>query len=48
MADVQSPLMSLKIPKVEPKGRDIGFAIGIIGFAAQFLNLMGLSGALLV
>ncbi len=26
----------------------LGFAIGIIGFAAQFLNLMGLSGALLL
>jgi flagellar biosynthesis protein FlhA len=30
MADVQSPLTSLTIPKVAPKGRDIGFAIGIM------------------
>ena len=30
MADVQSPLTSLTVPKVAPKGRDIGFAIGIM------------------
>ncbi|MDB5551164.1 MAG: flagellar biosynthesis protein FlhA [Rhizobium sp.] len=30
MADVQSSLTTLKIPKVAPRGRDIGFAVGII------------------
>jgi flagellar biosynthesis protein FlhA len=30
MADVQSPMTSLMIPKPQPKGRDIGFAIGIM------------------
>ena len=30
MADVQSPVTTLTIPKVAPRGRDIGFAIGIV------------------
>ena len=30
MADVPSPLTTLTIPKVAPRGRDIGFAIGIM------------------
>ena len=30
MADVQSSLTTLKIPKVAARGRDIGFAIGIV------------------
>ena len=30
MADVQSTLTTLKIPKVPARGRDIGFAIGIV------------------
>ncbi|UVC09960.1 flagellar biosynthesis protein FlhA [Rhizobium sp. TH2] len=30
MADVQSSLTTLTIPKVAPRGRDIGFAVGIV------------------
>lgn len=30
MADVQSSLTTLTIPKIAPRGRDIGFAIGIV------------------
>ena len=30
MADVQSPLTAIAVPKMAPKGRDIGFAVGIL------------------
>jgi flagellar biosynthesis protein FlhA len=30
MADVQSPLTSIAVPKLAPAGRDIGFAVGIL------------------
>ena len=30
MADVQSSLTTIRIPKVAPRGRDIGFALGIV------------------
>jgi flagellar biosynthesis protein FlhA len=40
MADVQSPLTSVTIPKLAPRGRDIGFAIGImIILAVLFLPI---------